>query len=104
MINNIDKLTKLLESGTNSHLLRFSLGNEYYKEKKFKEALIHLKEAIKLHNEYSAAWKLYAKTLTKVGQKEKAIEAYLKGILIAEQNGDMQALKEMQVFLKRLKK
>ena len=85
-------------------MLRYSLGNEYLKESNFEEAIIHLNKAIELNENYSAAWKLYAKALAENNQNEKAINAYEKGIKVAEANGDKQAVKEMQVFLKRLKK
>jgi hypothetical protein len=37
-----------------------------------------------------------------LGQKAAAQEAFSKGIEVAEKKGDIQAVKEMQVFLKRL--
>ena len=103
-MSNINTFKALLEKGNENALLRYSLGNEYLKESNFKEAIIHLKKATELNENYSAAWKLYAKALAENNQTEDAINTYEKGILIAESNGDKQAVKEMQVFLKRLKK
>ena len=51
---------------------------------------------------YSAAWKILGKALTEIGDNEAAGAAYQKGIKIAEVKGDIQAAKEMKVFLKRL--
>ncbi len=53
---------------------------------------------------YSAAWKLYGKVLAEQGLTDEAIQAYEKGITLAESRGDIQAAKEMRVFLKRLRK
>lgn len=103
-MSNIETFKSLLEKGNDNALLRYSLGNEYLKESNFEEAIIHLNKAIELNENYSAAWKLYAKALAENNQSEEAINAYEKGIEIAENNGDKQAVKEMQVFLKRLKK
>lgn len=103
-MSNINTFKSLLEKGNDNALLRYSLGNEYLKESNFEEAIIHLNKAIELNENYSAAWKLYAKALAENNQNEKAINAYEKGIKVAEANGDKQAVKEMQVFLKRLKK
>jgi Tfp pilus assembly protein PilF len=103
-MSNINTFKSLLEKGNDNALLRYSLGNEYFKESNFEEAIIHLIKAIELNENYSAAWKLYAKALAENNQNEKAINAYEKGIKVAEVNGDKQAVKEMQVFLKRLKK
>ncbi len=103
-MSNINTFKSLLEKGNDNALLRYSLGNEYLKESNFEEAIIHLNKAIELNENYSGAWKLYAKALAENNQNEKAINAYEKGIKVAEVNGDKQAVKEMQVFLKRLKK
>jgi hypothetical protein len=35
---------------------------------------------------------------------DEAVESYLRGIEVAEAKGDIQAAKEMRVFLNRLKK
>jgi|TARA_B110000046_G_scaffold180519_1_gene211275 Tfp pilus assembly protein PilF len=94
----------LLKKGHDNELLRYSLGNEYFKQGDFKESVIHLEKAIELKPSFSAAWKLYGKALTGNKKNDEAIVAYEKGISIAEKNGDIQILKEMRVFLKRLTK
>ena len=101
-MSNIEKFKSLLDSGNDNALLRYSLGNEYYKAGYFVKAIVHLKKATELKNDYSAAWKLYGKALTENNQETEAIEAYKQGIAVAEKNGDMQAVKEMSIFLKRL--
>ena len=103
-MSNIDTFKALLEKGNDNALLRYSLGNEYLKETNFEEAITHLKKATELNENYSAAWKLYAKALAENNQTEDAINTYEKGIVVAESNGDKQAVKEMQIFLRRLKK
>ncbi len=101
IINNFETM---LENGNDSSLLRYSLGNEYYKLKEYTKAIEHLDKAIEQQQDYSAAWKLYAKVLAESGKTEEAVKAYAQGISVAEKNGDKQAVKEMTVFLKRLKK
>ena len=59
---------------------------------------------MQLDKGYSAAWKLYGKVLTELGRDAQAMAVYEKGIEAAETRGDKQAVKEMQVFLKRLRK
>lgn len=100
----LESFKALLEKGNDNALLRYSLGNEYLKAQDFENAIIHLQKAIELNQTYSAGWKLYAKALTENKQPSDAIKAYETGIHIAEENGDIQAAKEMRVFLKRLKK
>ncbi len=103
-MSNIETFEALLKKGTDNALLRYSLGNEYIKTSNFTEAITHLEKAIEFNKNYSAAWKLYANALAENQQITKAINAYEKGIVIAENNGDKQAAKEMRIFLKRLNK
>ena len=103
-MSNLKTFKDLLDKGNDNALLRYSLGNEYLKIQDYENAIFHLQKAIELNQSYSAAWKLYAKALAENEQNIEAISAYEKGISIAESNGDIQAAKEMRVFLKRLKK
>jgi predicted Zn-dependent protease len=98
----IDNFEKMLASGKDSSLLRFSLGNEYLKVNDVMRAVDHLRASVALDTGYSAAWKLLGKALTKAGDKAAARDAYAAGIAAATAKGDKQAAKEMAVFLKRL--
>jgi Tfp pilus assembly protein PilF len=98
----IKNLEAMLEKGQDNALLRYSLGNEYLKEKNFEAATAHLAKAVELDPDYSAAWKLYGKALVANDQIENAINTYETGIKVAKNKGDIQAAKEMKVFLKRL--
>jgi len=60
--------------------------------------------ATELDSNYSAAWKLLGRCYVEAGDIEKAVMTYEKGIVIAGENGDKQAAKEMNVFLKRARK
>lgn len=98
----IENMLKLLESGQDSAILRFGLGNAYLKQGEGAVAAEHLAKAVELDPSYSAAWKLYGKALLEAGERERAAEVYTQGIQVAEDQGDIQAVKEMKVFLKRL--
>jgi len=100
----VDNLEALLAKGTDNALLRFGLANEYLKLGRYEQAIGHLRKAIAHDPKYSAAWKRLGKALTDTGRAEEAIAAYEQGIRAAEEKGDIQAAKEMQVFLKRLHK
>lgn len=93
----------MLLKGQDNALIRYSLGNEYLRARKYATAIQHLDRAIELDPDYSAAWKLYGKALTGNDQFNEAAKAYEKGILVAKKRGDIQAAREMEVFLKRLK-
>ena len=98
----ISNLQSILEQGQDNALIRFSLGNEYLNSKNYEQAIEHLALALKHDPDYSAAWKLYGKALAGAGNNDEAITAYQQGIEIAENKGDIQAAKEMRVFIKRL--
>ena len=100
----IDNLKAMLARGQDGALLRYSLGSEYFKRKEFESGAEHLAEAVALDPTYSAAWKLYGKVLAEGGRLAEAAQAYSRGIAAAEARGDIQAAKEMRVFLRRVQK
>lgn len=100
----IQNLEKMLASGRDSALLRFSLGSEYLKASQADAAAIHLQRAVALDPSYSAAWKLLGKSLLAAERKADALAAYRQGIKVAETRGDKQAAKEMAVFARRIEK
>lgn len=97
-------LEKLLAAGKDGALLRFGLGNAYLAAGEPLRAAEHLRHALAFDAGYSAAWKLLGKALTAAGLESDALAAYRDGIAAAERKGDKQALKEMQVFARRLAK
>ena len=100
----LNNLKKMLGTERENSLLHHSIGNEYFKLKDFEHAENHFRQALVLDSQYSAAWKLLGKTLAAADKYAEAAEAYNQGISIAEKKGDIQAAKEMKVFLKRLSK
>jgi Tfp pilus assembly protein PilF len=102
--NRLEALEKLLKQGQDSALLRFGLGRAYLEAGRIQEAAEHLQAAVTLDPGYSAAWKAYAKALVQSGRTEEAARVYERGITTAEGRGDLQAAKEMAVFLKRLRR
>jgi len=85
----IDNLTAMLEKGQDNPLLRYSLGNEYFKSGEWDEAVAHLARAVELDAGYSAAWKIYGKALAEAGRHTEVVEILERGIGVAEQKGDV---------------
>ena len=100
----LDNLQQMFERGQDNVLLRFSLGNEYFKAGDLVRAEEHLRAALQQDPQYSAAWKILGKVLAGAGRPLEAVEVFERGIEVAEQRGDIQAAKEMGVFLKRTRK
>ncbi|MBI4692690.1 MAG: tetratricopeptide repeat protein [Gammaproteobacteria bacterium] len=97
----VANLEKMLAAGQDTAVLRFSLGNAYLATDPARAAG-HLARAVELDPKYSAAWKLLGKALAAANRGAEARDAYMQGIAVAESKGDIQAAKEMKVFLKRL--
>ena len=100
----IANLEKLIGSARDGALLRYSLGSEWLKAGDPARATEHLRAALERDAQYSAAWKLLGKALAETGDGPGAAKAYAQGIAVAEARGDVQAAKEMRVFLRRLEK
>lgn len=100
----IDNLEKMIASGRDDALLHYSLGNEYFKAERWQDAIEQMKRAVERQPDYSAAWKIYGKSLSAAGCHEEALRVFEKGIQVAEGKGDIQAAKEMRVFQRRAQK
>ena len=99
-----ENLEKLLAQGRDSALLRFGLGDACLKDHDAAQAALHLAQATVQQPGYSAAWKLLGKALHQLDRLEEAQAAWTTGVTVAQQQGDLQAVKEMMVFVKRLQK
>jgi Tfp pilus assembly protein PilF len=99
-----ENLQLMLERGQDSPLLRFALGQEYLKAGDVVAAIEHLRHAVDQNPRYSAAWKALGEAHARAGSAERAADVYERGIAAAQAAGDIQAAKEMGVFLKRLRK
>jgi Flp pilus assembly protein TadD len=95
---------RMLASGKDGALLRYSLGNECLKDGEPALAVDHFTRATVLDPRYTAAWKLLGKALQAAGRDADALGAWRRGIEVARIRGDKQAEKEMAVFAKRLEK
>jgi predicted Zn-dependent protease len=103
-MDRIVSLQALLARGPDGALLRYSLGLEHLKLGQTADARVHLERAVVLDPDYSAAWKALGKACAEGGDAEAAIAAYSAGIAAAGRKGDVQAAKEMRVFLARLER
>ena len=100
----IANLEKLIGTARDGALLRYSLGSEYLKAGDSERAIANLRDAVAKDAAYSAAWKLLGRALAETGRPQEALEAFERGIAAAEAKGDKQALKEMAVFARRLRR
>ncbi len=99
----IASLEKLLGGPRDGAVLRFSLGNAWMAHDPARAAGYY-RDAVSRDPTYSAAWKGLGRALQAAGAPQEAVTAWREGIAVAEKKGDIQAAKEMKVFLRRLEK
>lgn len=104
MVSRIEALKAQLGGARDGALLRFSLGAALLESGDATEAIAQLVSALDFDAAYSAAWKLLGKACLQSGDANAAADAWQHGIAAAEARGDVQAAKEMRVFLKRLER
>lgn len=102
MMTTLTTLEKMLDGPRDSALLRFGLGREYMKAGKTNLAITMFESAIARNPAYSAAWKALGQAQAAEGQTIEARSSFEQGIAVAESHGDIQAAKEMKVFLRRI--
>lgn len=85
-------------------MLRLSLARLLAQSEQWVSAAEHLESAVAQDPAYTAAWKELGRVRQKLGANEAAAAAWEKGIEVARANGDKQAGKEMNVFLRRLQR
>ena len=98
----IEALRAQLGGPRDGALLRYSLGTALFDAGDIAEAIAHLRAAIDFDCGYSAAYKQLGQACLRAGDVQAAAEAWQRGIDAADAHGDVQATKEMRVFLKRI--
>ena len=99
----VDQFKQLIEMEPNDPVLHYGLGMEYQRLGDFVAAAEEFRRTTELKPDYSAAYRELGKALEKLGQNQEAVRTYRKGIDISKQNGDLQTMKEIEVFLRRLR-
>jgi Flp pilus assembly protein TadD len=100
----IERFQGLLAAGTDNALLRFGLGQALLGEQRHEDAIEHLRAALQHDATYSAAWKLLGQAYLQTGHPAQARDTFEQGIAVAQERGDRQVMREMQVFLRRAEK
>lgn len=100
----IDRLEATLAAGSDNAQLRFGLASACLREGRFADARRHAEVAVEHDPDYSAAWRLLGQALVELGEVAAAESAFENGLAIAREKGDMQLVRELNVFLKRLQR
>lgn len=87
MINRIEVFKQMLESDPTNTMVLFGLANEYLKAENYAEAIPALENYLNNADDEGAAWGMLARAYEKQGEREKAKNAYEKGIKAANRHG-----------------
>jgi predicted Zn-dependent protease len=98
----INALQKMIDNGRDSAMVRLTLGEALAREGDADGAIVHLRQAIALDADYSAAWRALGRLQLKAGDERAAAETLREGLAAARRQGDMQIVRELEVRLKRL--
>jgi Flp pilus assembly protein TadD len=85
-------------------VVRFGLAAAYLDAGQAENAVGEYRETIRLKPDYSAAYRGLGRALERAGRGAEAVAAYRQGLEVATRNGDLQTVKEIEVFLRRLEK
>ena len=85
-------------------MILYSLGNELFKEGRYGEARDHLQRAVANKPDYSVAYRMLGRAHYELHENADAKNIFLKGKEVALENGDLQTVKEIDVFMRRLHK
>jgi predicted Zn-dependent protease len=99
-----DLFRKLLEKDADNPMILYSLGNELFKEGRYEEACDLLQRTIENKQDYSVAYRMLGRAHYELHENTEAKSVFLKGKEVAQGNGDLQTVKEIDVFLRRLQK
>ncbi len=83
-------------------VVRFGLAGAHLEAGEAEDAVREYREAIRLKPDYSAAHRGLGRALERAGRPEEAKAAYLRGLEVATETGDLQTRKEIEIFLRRL--
>lgn len=99
-----DAFRKLLERSPDNPMILCSLGIELFKEGNYAEARDHLSRAVANKPDYSVAYRTLGRAHFELGETVEARKVFQEGRAVAENNGDLQTVKEIDVFVRRLDK
>ncbi|MGH3148971.1 MAG: tetratricopeptide repeat protein, partial [Rubrobacter sp.] len=95
---------KLLDRDPNNPMVLYSLGSELCKEGSYEEARDLLRRAVENKPDYSVAYRMLGRAHFELHEDAEAREVFTRGHEVASANGDLQTVKEIAVFQRRLEK
>lgn len=95
---------RLLEKDPENPMILYSLGTQLFKEGRYGEARDLLRRAVENKPDYSVAYRTLGRAHYELHEDGEALAAFEKGREVARENGDLQTVREIDVFMRRLRK
>lgn len=92
----LSKLLEFLDNDPNDSFILYALATEYNSLNDIEKAFSYYLKLVKEHPNYVGTYYHLGKLYEKQGEKDKAIDIYQKGMLIARSKRDMHAFSELQ--------
>ena len=102
MKSRIDLLNEMLLKEPADPFLNYAMALEFHKSGEKQKAISLLENVIRVDENYLAAYYQLGKFYEETSEKNKAIEIYAKGILIAKAQKNMKTLSELNEALQQL--
>ncbi len=103
MTDRIDMLKRALEKDPNNPLGLYGLASEYFKNQMYTEAIEILEKYLELHEDEGSAYRMLAQCYSNIGEIEKAIETYEKGMEKAAKFNHPTMVEEFRQEIEQLK-
>ncbi len=97
----LEQLREIAEREPDDAMSQYGFGKALMGAGRYDEAIETLSRAILVDPNYSAAFRDLGRAYLESKRAAQAIKIFSRGIPIAEQRGDLQTVREMQIFMKR---
>lgn len=92
----LEQFKELYIKNPKNPLSSFSLANEYYKHGMYEKAVAQIKNYLQIKEDEGAVYRMLAESYIKIGEKDKAAEAYRTGIKQALKFGHKEMAEEFE--------
>ena len=99
MQNRIEVFTQMLEADPNNSMVLFGLANEYQKVEDWQKTIETLENYLTKADDEGAAYGMLAKAYERIGMREKARNAYEKGIEVSMAHGHPSMASDYRMML-----
>ncbi len=94
-------LRKIAEQEPDDLVAQYGLGRALLGDGLAAEAIAPLRRALAIDPNHSAAWRDLGRALLEAGKPGESLAVLQRGIEVARKRGDLQTVREMEVFAKR---